>query len=201
MVAVARDANGLDQPLLAEKPQVARARIGWPVMMVAQVTTGDDPKGPDGRERARLRAAECVLPVAIPNDLPLQSARQVDVTREHVTRVYVALACITVALRPPGVVVPIAGVLIGVRASGIASWTAADCPGIVDPVGRSDLRLASVVNALIVGGMAASRMLIAEALVIARVMIARVEIEHRGLRRSSQPFDSKAERLRCVTQV
>lgn len=52
VVAMSRDAHGLDQPLPSEMAQVAGARIGRPIVVVPEVTTGDNPKCTDRRERA-----------------------------------------------------------------------------------------------------------------------------------------------------
>jgi hypothetical protein len=111
MVAIARDANGLDQPLFAEMPQVAGAWIGRPIMVVSEVTTGDNPKRANGRERARFRPTQGVLTVAIANKLPLHSARQVEMSCERVTRVDSSLTMV-VAFRPACVITPIPRVLI-----------------------------------------------------------------------------------------
>ena len=60
MVAGARDARGLDQPLLAQVAQVARAWVRGRAAGVDEITTGDDPERADGGERARLRAPQRV---------------------------------------------------------------------------------------------------------------------------------------------
>lgn len=54
MLARSGDANRLDQPLLAQVPQVARPGIKRTVVMVSEITTGDHAEGADGRQRARL---------------------------------------------------------------------------------------------------------------------------------------------------
>jgi hypothetical protein len=107
MVAITWHTNGLDQPLLAEMPQVARSGIGRPLAMVRQITTRDNPKRTDGRERPRFRAAQGVLAVAIANDLTLESSWQIEITCERVARVVVALTCVTVALRSASGVIAI----------------------------------------------------------------------------------------------
>ena len=157
VVAIARHADGLDQPLFAEMPQVARARIGRSIVVVSEVTTGDHSKGANGRQRARFRAAQGVLAVAVANDLPLQSARQVDVPRERVARLPIALTTVAVALRPACIITPIAAVLV--RGLPVVSWTAAERPRIVViAVARSDVGLPPVVIAIaVVRGTTASR--------------------------------------------
>jgi len=57
MLAGTRDAEGLDEPLLAEVAEVAGAWIGRLVVVVAKVTTGDHAKRTDSRQRAGLRPA------------------------------------------------------------------------------------------------------------------------------------------------
>jgi len=44
MLAGTRDAEGLDEPLLAEVAEVAGARIGRSIVVLAKVTTGDHSK-------------------------------------------------------------------------------------------------------------------------------------------------------------
>src|SRR5581483_4366867 len=51
----------LNEPLLAQVPQVARPRIERSIMLVAKITTGYHSKRADGRERPRLRATQRVL--------------------------------------------------------------------------------------------------------------------------------------------
>lgn len=87
VVAVSRDAGGLDQALLAEVPQVAGADVSRPAVRVSEVSAGDYAEGSDGRERPRFRAAQGVFAIAVANDLPFRSARQTDVMREDVARV------------------------------------------------------------------------------------------------------------------
>jgi hypothetical protein len=110
--AIARHAHRLNQPLFAEMPQVAGSRIGGFITMVRQVTTRDNSKRTNGRERARFRSTQGVLTIAVADDLPLESAREIEIPRENVTGFDVALATITVAFRPARVIVAIAGVLV-----------------------------------------------------------------------------------------
>jgi hypothetical protein len=51
-VAPAVEADGLDESLLAQMPQVAAARVGGATVVIAQVPRGDDPKRPDRRQGA-----------------------------------------------------------------------------------------------------------------------------------------------------
>jgi len=54
MVAVARHADGLDQPLLSKVSEVAGPWVGRSIVVVQEITTGDNSEGADRRERARL---------------------------------------------------------------------------------------------------------------------------------------------------
>ena len=112
MVAIARDASGFDQPLFAQMPQVAGAWIGRPIMVVSEVTTGDNPKRANGCERARFRPAQGVLTVAIANKFPLQSARQVRYRVNASRRSTVSLTVVAVAFRPACVIMSIPRMLI-----------------------------------------------------------------------------------------
>jgi len=57
MLARAGHPNGFDQPLLAKMSKIARAWIGWTIVMISEITTGDHSKRADGGERPRLRTA------------------------------------------------------------------------------------------------------------------------------------------------
>jgi hypothetical protein len=57
MIAIPRHTDGLDQPLLAKVPEVARAWISRAIVVVPEITTGDHSKRANGRQRAGLRAA------------------------------------------------------------------------------------------------------------------------------------------------
>ena len=87
VVASARDANRLDEALLTEVPEVAGTRVKWTITVVPEITTGDHPKRTDGRERARLRAAQRVLVIAVAHYLSLDAARQVQIPCEWLTRI------------------------------------------------------------------------------------------------------------------
>jgi hypothetical protein len=54
MVAVAGHADGLDLPLLSKVSEVARPWVGKSIVVVQEITTGDNSEGTDRRERARL---------------------------------------------------------------------------------------------------------------------------------------------------
>jgi hypothetical protein len=74
MVAVPGHARGLDQPLFAQVPQVARPGISRAPIVVAEITTGDHSECANGRERSRFGAAQCVLAISIVNQFALASA-------------------------------------------------------------------------------------------------------------------------------
>ncbi|MGH9199687.1 MAG: hypothetical protein ACRD2A_00435, partial [Vicinamibacterales bacterium] len=95
------------------------------------VTTGDDPERTDRRERARLGAAQHVHPIAVADNYPLPAAREIEIAHEHLTRVEVALASITVTLRRARVIMANAGVLISVGTARIIAWTSAKLARIV----------------------------------------------------------------------
>jgi hypothetical protein len=76
-IASAWDANRLNEPLLAQVPEIARARIEWTILMIAEIATGDHSKRPDGSERAGFRAAQRVLALAVAHDRSLDATRQV----------------------------------------------------------------------------------------------------------------------------
>ena len=117
------------------------------------------------------------------NDLPLQSARQVDVPRERVPWLPIALTTVAVALGPTCIITTISAMLI--RGLPIASWTATERPGIlVIAVTRWEVRLPPVVIAIaVVGGATVPAIrCVSVPLIIARVVIARVEIHIGALR-------------------
>ena len=126
--------NRFDQPFLAEMPQIAGARIGGTIVVIPKITTGDDPKRTNGRERARFRAAQRVLAVAIADELAVHSAWQTQIASEHGTWIHVALTMVTVTFRPPCIRVSIARVLVRARGARVAPWTAAERASVIVPV-------------------------------------------------------------------
>jgi hypothetical protein len=80
--------------------------------VVLEITTGDNPKRTDNRQRSRLRATERVLAVAVSHELALQAASQVEVSGEGITRMGVARPFIAVALRPPRIVARMTAALV-----------------------------------------------------------------------------------------
>src|SRR5262249_46576256 len=53
MIAVPGHADGLDQTLLSKMSEVAGAWVGRSIVVVHEITTGDNSESADGRERAR----------------------------------------------------------------------------------------------------------------------------------------------------
>jgi hypothetical protein len=113
-------AHRLNQPLLAEVSQVARAWVSRSIVVVPEVTTGDHSEGTHRSKRARLGASQRVLAITVENKLPLRSARQVYVPREGATRFVIALSSFAVTLGPAGVVIAIPTVLV--RALPLVPW-------------------------------------------------------------------------------
>jgi hypothetical protein len=104
-------------------------------VVISDITTGDHPERANGRQRARFRAAQPVRAVAIAHNLSLQSAREIDLTREYIPDIDLALASIPIALVASRIVMPIAAVLVRVRVSRIAR-TSAQRPRIVVAMAR-----------------------------------------------------------------
>ena len=50
LIPVPRQPHGFDQAGFAQVPEVARTRIRRPIIVVAEVSTGDHSKSTDGRE-------------------------------------------------------------------------------------------------------------------------------------------------------
>jgi hypothetical protein len=90
--AISRHTNRLDQSLLAQVSEIARARVRGSVMVVTKVTTGDHSKRTNGCERTRFGSTQRVLTVTVSHELAFRSARQVEMTRERLARVSVARA-------------------------------------------------------------------------------------------------------------
>jgi hypothetical protein len=91
VVARTGDARDLNQTLLAQVSQVAGSWIERPLAVVSQIPTGDDSKRADSCERSGFRAAQGVLAITVADDLALSSMRQIQMPREGLTRVAVAL--------------------------------------------------------------------------------------------------------------
>jgi hypothetical protein len=112
LVSVPGHARGLDQPLVAEMTQVARAWISRAAVMVSEVTSGDHSKGTDRSERTRLRAAQGVLTVAVADKLALQSARQIEVPRERMIHIAITITTIAISIGPTWMIMAVAALII-----------------------------------------------------------------------------------------
>lgn len=178
MLARAGQANRFDKSLLAKVAKVARARISRAIV-VAEITTGDDSKRADSGQ-PRFGPAQGVLAVAIADDLPLQTAWQVNVPYERITWVSGPFTLITVAVRPTCVITAI--VLVRMRGSEIVPRTAAECSGVI--IAMSGVGLPSVIIAVEhVGPVAAHAIALgAEPFVVTRVGITRIKIHQRPQR-------------------
>ena len=151
-VARTRHADRFDQALLTEVSEIARARIRWRFVVIAQITTGDHPKRADRRERSRLGPTHRVLAIAIADDLSLQTAWQVDIVREHVSRIDVALAGVPIPLVPARAISGIVAPLVSGRLPRIAAGPSTKLACVVVLVARTDVRLPRVVISIVVMG-------------------------------------------------
>ena len=91
---------------IAEVPQVATVRVERTVIPVAEIAGGHHAEGADGGQRADLRTAQRHVTVPRPDALAFTTTWQLDVTRQHVSRVQpLAFAWIgqptSARLRPP----------------------------------------------------------------------------------------------------
>jgi hypothetical protein len=129
----------------------------------------------DRRHTSRDRTWPRRCAGAVTNDLPFQSARQVDVPREHVAGIDITLARVTVAFRPARITPRIAVVLVGIRLPGIVTGTAAKFVRVVVAVATAAASQSGIVIAIeIIGGVATSSAI--RAIIVSRVGVARIEI-------------------------
>jgi hypothetical protein len=85
VVARSGTTRGLDQPLLAEVAQVARAWVRGRAAGVEPITTGDHPERADGFRRARLLTPQRVFTTAVVHNLAFGPAWEIHVALEHVS--------------------------------------------------------------------------------------------------------------------
>jgi hypothetical protein len=76
----------MNQPFLLKVLEASSRALGV-VADVVKVALGDDSKRPDRCQRAALGTVDLVDTVALPNRSPLASTWEVEILREHVTRV------------------------------------------------------------------------------------------------------------------
>jgi hypothetical protein len=98
--------------LFAQVSQVAGPWIREAPIVVSEITTGDHSKCTNGRERPGFGAAQGVLTIAVVNELAFWSARQVNVARECVWDVAIALSIVAISVGPAGIAVAVPPVLI-----------------------------------------------------------------------------------------
>ena len=104
LFAITRDANRLDEPLFSEMAEVAITHIAGSFVMVAEVAGGHDAKGTDGCQRSALRATQGVFPIArIVDHVAVTTARQIEATGKHLTRIGATVPRIAIAPRPSGI--------------------------------------------------------------------------------------------------
>jgi hypothetical protein len=86
-VALPGHPSRVDEAQFAEVPELAVAQVQRPIIAIAEVLGGDNSERSDGGQRAALGAPQCVLALAVEHSLPFGSARKVELTKEHVSRV------------------------------------------------------------------------------------------------------------------
>jgi hypothetical protein len=92
VIARAGDACSLDQPLLAQVAQVARAWVHGRAAGVEEITTGDHSERADGCEGTGLGTPQRVLAATgVVHDFAFQPARQVHMPLEYISRWTVAV--------------------------------------------------------------------------------------------------------------
>jgi hypothetical protein len=111
-IAIAGHARGLDQPLLAQVSEVAGPWISRAPIVVSEITTGDHSECTNGRERPGFRAAQGVFPIAVVHELAPGSARQVNMSAEHIWDLAIAFSIVAIAVGPAGIVVAIRSVSV-----------------------------------------------------------------------------------------
>jgi len=108
---LAIQSDSLNQALVLQVPDVDHV-----VARITQVAFGHHPKRAHSRKRARLGTAQCVVAIAIVNQVSLRSSWSIEVSHEHIARiddaVIVSVARLTVARFAP-VVTAIAHVGFG----------------------------------------------------------------------------------------
>src|SRR5207247_1067048 len=86
-IAAAVERDRSHETLLPQMPKVTLAWVQWPTVVVAQVPRRDDAEAADNAQRAGFGPAKDLLPVAIADPLTFESARQVELIYEGVSRI------------------------------------------------------------------------------------------------------------------
>jgi hypothetical protein len=103
------------QPLISQVSMVIVPRVKRPLARIAKVAFGNDPKGPDRRERPTVIPVELVGAFAVvQHDLALEAAWQVEPFDEWISWVSIAVP-VTISVSRAGVVVALARVLVPPR--------------------------------------------------------------------------------------
>jgi hypothetical protein len=80
--------------------------------VVPEITTGDHSERTDGRERSGFGAAQGVFAIAVVNELALRPARQVNMSAECVSDLWIAFSIVASAVSPARIAVAVPAVLI-----------------------------------------------------------------------------------------
>ncbi|HEX4565887.1 MAG TPA: hypothetical protein VH138_04610, partial [Vicinamibacterales bacterium] len=98
--------------------EVTRARIERAIVVITKITTGDHSIRADPRQRARLGAAQRVLPIAVVDEFPVGPTWEIQIARERLARsdrLFARVAFVVVRF-PRG------------------AWTPPERPGLVIPM-------------------------------------------------------------------
>jgi hypothetical protein len=76
------------------------------------MTTGDHSECANGCARSRFGAAHGVFPIAVVHELALGSARQVNVARECVRDVAIALSIVVISVAPAGIMIALSSLRV-----------------------------------------------------------------------------------------
>jgi hypothetical protein len=177
VITVAGHPSGLDEPLCAQVPQVARPRVRGSLVVVPEITTGDHSEGADGRQRPRLGAAQGVLAVPAAYYLTLGTSREVDMAAERIGSALRSVQLWAFPLRPARVLRAVAGMFV--RALAVVPGTTARRSHVaLIVVAQSGVGLPPVVitTAIIGGAVSSLARRVGASLVVAGVVVARIEI-------------------------
>jgi hypothetical protein len=98
--------------LFAQVSKVAGPWISRAPIVVSEVTTGDHSECTNGGERPGFGAAQDVFAIPVVNELALWSARQVNVARECVWDVAIALSIVAISVGPAGIVIALSSLSV-----------------------------------------------------------------------------------------
>jgi hypothetical protein len=167
--------------LLSEVPQLAGTGIERAAMLVVEITTGDHSKSTTRRERARFRAAQRVLAIAVAHGLAVGSAGQVEMAGEHVAWIGVERAVLAFTVRTAGVIPGVTSRIARISFAGIAG-SSVEARRIVMAVTRARGRPAPVVVSFVITIEGAAVVAVScsrgsrEPLLVARVVVPRIRV-------------------------